>query len=57
MGSKILREVFEEELTDYLQLNQAIKSIDNYLKLKEKSSKMVIELESQYERLIYGNSA
>ena len=41
LGAKILREIYDEELTDYLQISNAIKHIDNYLRLKDKSKHLV----------------
>lgn len=57
IGSKILREVIDEELNDLIQLSNAIKMIENYINKKNKCIKNLKSTNDQYERLIYGNSA
>ena len=57
IGSKILREIIDEELNDLLQLNNSIKHIEGFIKHKNKISKYHKEIVDQLEKLVYGNSA
>jgi len=56
LGSKIMREVFEEELNDLQQIMNVIKAIENYIKQKNKVQGYLNTVNQQYEKLIYGGS-
>ena len=56
VGSRIIREIFEEDLNDIHQLNNAIKQIEFYQRQKQVTKMSLNDLEMQYEKLVFGNS-
>lgn len=56
VGSRIIREIFEEDLNDIHQLNNAIKQIEFYQRQKQVTQMSLNDLEMQYEKLVFGNS-
>mmetsp|Transcript_39045 Transcript_39045/g.59486 ORF Transcript_39045/g.59486 Transcript_39045/m.59486 type:complete len:81 (+) Transcript_39045:651-893(+) len=57
VGSRVNREVLEHQMNELFHLLSSLKVVDSFLKSKQRVDKNLKSLQSQYSRLMFGNSA